>query len=138
MSEINNEVRLIGRIGNVPAEEIQHLSKRDGSGTVAKLDLRLAVTKLKSKKTPKETNWFTVELWGNQAESVAKYKKKGEEVTVLGELDTDQWEKDGKKQTKYKVANAQVYFNSGGSQQPRQSKGQSTHDNDDESDFPPF
>lgn len=46
------------------------------------------------------TEWHRVVVWGRQAETVAKYLRKGREVHVIGQIQTREWEgEDG--QTRY-------------------------------------
>ena len=47
----------------------------------------------------KSTNWFAAALFGKRAESLAPYLKKGQEVTIFGQLTLREWtNKDGVKQ----------------------------------------
>ena len=42
-----------------------------------------------------KTEWHRVVLFGNRAESVGKYFKKGSPIVIEGKLQTRKWEKDG-------------------------------------------
>ena len=42
-------------------------------------------------------------LWGNTAEMVQRYHSKGDLIGLQGSLEQDDWEKDGVKQTNYKL-----------------------------------
>lgn len=45
---------------------------------------------------PKErTDWVQWEIWGPQAENLAKFVKKGSQVLVRGSIRNHSWEKDG-------------------------------------------
>lgn len=45
----------------------------------------------------KKTNWFNCAVWGKRASSLEQYMKKGQQVTVYGELSTREYEgKNGK------------------------------------------
>lgn len=47
----------------------------------------------------KTTNWFNCSVWGKRGESLAEYLKKGQQVTVYGQLTLRQYEgRDGSKQ----------------------------------------
>lgn len=46
------------------------------------------------------TLYVDAELWEDQAERFADQLRKGDDVHVVGELKTDQWEKDGQRQSK--------------------------------------
>ena len=56
------------------------------------------------------TVFLDVTVWGPPGESVAKFKKKGEQVAVTGRLRLDQWEKDGEKRQKLSVVAENVQF----------------------------
>lgn len=57
-----------------------------------------------------ETLFIDVEVWEKTAELCEKYLKKGRSVLVKGRLKMDTWEKDGVKNTKFKLVNADVEF----------------------------
>lgn len=44
----------------------------------------------------KHTNWVNCTMFGNRAEKLAPYLKKGTSVAVFGELDKREWESNGK------------------------------------------
>lgn len=47
----------------------------------------------------KTTNWFSCQVWGKRAESIAQYLAKGSQVTVFGSLTMREWtNKEGVKQ----------------------------------------
>ena len=50
-----------------------------------------------------ETTFIDVTFWGANAENVSKYLHKGDAILIEGRLKQDQWEKDGKKQTRLRV-----------------------------------
>jgi len=43
------------------------------------------------------TEWFRCKCFGPQAELIAKYVKKGNQLMVIGKMRTSEWEKDGEK-----------------------------------------
>ncbi len=50
------------------------------------------------------TEWFSVDLWGKQAESLTEFLRKGKQVLVEGRMSTDEWtDKDGQKRKTVKV-----------------------------------
>ncbi len=51
-----------------------------------------------------------VEIWGANAENVAKYLKKGSGVMASGDLSIDSYEKEGSKHVSVKLVNAEVEF----------------------------
>ncbi|HWT92735.1 MAG TPA: single-stranded DNA-binding protein [Solirubrobacteraceae bacterium] len=54
--------------------------------------MRLAVPRPKGSK--KNADFFTVEVWGKQADSAAKWLKEGREVAVAGRLEQREWRDD--------------------------------------------
>lgn len=93
-----NNVSLVGRAGKDP--EIKNFQSGSKVAT-----LNMAVTRPTKEK---ETDWFTVKIWGNQAEIASKYIKKGHVFGVTGSLRTEEWEKDGTKHSKVVVVANQV------------------------------
>jgi single-strand DNA-binding protein len=66
----------------------------------------------------KKTNWLKCTIWGKRAESgLVQYLVKGQQVTIVGELSTDEWtDKDGNKRTDMavRVADLELGGKSGG------------------------
>lgn len=76
-----NAVCLVGRVGQDP--EVKYFE----SGSV-KCNLNLAVNRPTKNK---ETDWFTLEIWGKTAEIAANYVKKGSQIGIEGSLIMDSW-----------------------------------------------
>ena len=105
MAELN-KVFLAGNLTRDP--EVRHIA----SGT-AVADLRLAISrrsKDSSGKDRDEVVYVDVTVWDRQAETCGQYLTKGSPVLVEGRLKFDQWEKDGKKQSKLSVVGERVQF----------------------------
>ncbi len=51
-----------------------------------------------------ETVWFNCALWGQRADSVAQFLKKGQKVFVRGEMTVRAWESNGKSGTDIDVS----------------------------------
>lgn len=81
-----NLCQFIGRLGSDP--EIRYLS--DGSPVA---NLRLAVGW--KTKNGEGCEWITVVFFGNIADVVGTYLKKGSRIYVSGRFRTRQWDKDG-------------------------------------------
>lgn len=95
---INAHVTLCGRIANPGALK--------PIGDHVKLGFRLAVDR--RAKVDNEwqnvTTWWTVEIWGKDAEFLAKRIAKGSPVTVMGEPYSEEWTAaDGTKRTDLRV-----------------------------------
>ncbi|MCK5178585.1 MAG: single-stranded DNA-binding protein [Candidatus Omnitrophica bacterium] len=78
-----------------------------------------------------EVSYFDIEVWGAVAENCAKYLSKGRGIIVEGRLKQDRWEKDGKTQSRVRIAANSIHFlpnrrddNSG--QQPASNAGSSS------------
>jgi len=93
---------IIGRLTKDP--ELTYLS----SGT-AVCKATIAWSKPYKTKDDKEGEtklFIPTVFWGKQAEIVAEHCKKGNLISVKGQLQTDSWEKDGEKKSMIKL-NAQ-------------------------------
>lgn len=84
----NNQIVVIGRVGNAIMEDLKHLS--NGS-TVA--EVRLAVPRHgKSADGQEITDWIACKFWDRQAEILSDFVHKGDLLSVTGSLRVDQWE----------------------------------------------
>lgn len=61
----------------------------------------------------KETTFFTVEVWRGLAEACANNLSKGSAVTITAEVESNNYEKDGKKYYGYKFTADEVTFMGG-------------------------
>lgn len=57
-----------------------------------------------------ETNFIPVVFWGQQAEALSKYVKKGQQIAIQGELTSRKYEVDGNKRTAYEVVGSNFSF----------------------------
>ena len=76
-----NSVNLVGRAGANP--EVQYFE----SGTV-KATISMAVRR-RGKNT--DPDWFSIELWNKNAETVANYVRKGDLFGITGYLKIESW-----------------------------------------------
>lgn len=94
-----NSCSFIGRTG----KEVE--VKTFGSGEKV-VTVSLAVSnsyKNKSGEKVEETEWINLEFWGGVAGIAEQYITKGSQIYVEGRYKTDQWEKDGVKQSRVKI-----------------------------------
>lgn len=78
-------------------------------GQTPKTIFSIAINEKRGEK--EETIFVDVECWDKVAESVAEYKRKGDQVLVQGRWKMDEWEdQDGKKKRKWYVRADQVRF----------------------------
>ena len=57
-----------------------------------------------------EVSYFDIEVWGTVAENCSKYLTKGSGIIVEGRLKQDRWEKDGKTQSRVRIAANSIHF----------------------------
>lgn len=94
-----NRVFLLGNLTRDP--EVRYIP----SGQ-AVAELRLAVShkyKTQGGEEKEETCYVDVNAWGRTAEVCGQYLSKGSPLLVEGRLKYDEWEKDGKKNSKLRV-----------------------------------
>ena len=107
MTDINSVV-LVGRITKDVGSDERSFSYI-GNGT-AKATVNIAVNRSvkKGEKWEDETSFFDVVIWGKMAENLKPRLTKGKQISVMGFLKQDRWEKDGQKQSKIYVNAEQV------------------------------
>lgn len=95
----NNQLVIIGRVGNVPAED----SRNTPSGSRV-VEVRLAVNRPgKDPSGNSVTDWISCQFWNKQGENLAEFAKKGDLISVSGSIRVDNWEQEGQKRQKYFV-----------------------------------
>ena len=91
MSTIN-KVILMGNLGKAP-----ELRKTETSSVVS-FSIATSETYLnKAGEKVQETDWHNIVFWNKQAETIAKFFRKGDSIIVEGKLTTRSYEKDGQK-----------------------------------------
>jgi len=78
-----NTITLVGRAGRDP--ELRFFE----SGTSV-ANLTMAVDKASSNRE-EEPDWFSLEIWGKQAQVAAEYVRKGSLIGVVGRMTSEQW-----------------------------------------------
>lgn len=69
-----------------------------------------------------KTAWVTCKILGERAEKLAPYLTKGSLVTVTGELQLDEWEKEGQKHSRMAMIVKDMQLPPKSSGQPQQSQ----------------
>ncbi|MFN4299367.1 MAG: single-stranded DNA-binding protein [Thermaurantimonas sp.] len=92
MSGSLNKVMIIGNLGADP--EYKTL---ENNATVARLRIATTESYVKDGQKVENTEWHTVNLWRNLADTAHKYLKKGDKVYIEGKLKTRSWEENGQK-----------------------------------------
>jgi len=102
-----NRVVLVGNLTKDP--ELRHTQ-----GGTAVCKLRLAVNTRRKDETGQWTdkpNYFSVSVFGNQAESCSQYLSKGRPVAIDGRLDWREWQaQDGAKREAVEIVAESVQF----------------------------
>ena len=99
-----NKVILIGNLGQDPEEPRK-------VGDTCVLDISIATVR-RVKNGENQTDWHTITCWGNTAEAVPKYMKKGRQVYIEGRIQYDTWDdkETGQKRKKAKIVAESVQF----------------------------
>jgi single-strand DNA-binding protein len=94
MNNLNNSVRLTGRLGAAPESKLTDSDKK-----LAKLSLATDFFERNaSDQLVKETHWHHLVVWGKQAEIAEKYLAKGSQIAIEGRLSNRYYtDKDGVK-----------------------------------------
>lgn len=104
-----NKTILVGHLGANPSDDLRYTPNGN-----AVCNLRLATNRTwKNSKGEKqtETQWHRIVVWGDTAESCAKYLSKGRQIYVEGRLQTRSWEdKDKNKRYTTEVVAERVQF----------------------------
>lgn len=95
---INNEQRIIGRLGATP--ELETVGKDNIS--IARFSVAVSRRKKANEENAK-TDWFDCVAWRGTAEYICKYGRKGKLIAVSGAMEKEEYEKDGAKQTRWKL-----------------------------------
>lgn len=84
------------------------------------------------------TNYIDCTMFGKRAESLNQYLTKGTQLSVVGLLHQDRWEKDGTKRSKLsiKVSDVQLLGSKGGQTKQVESSGPETTSDVFEDDIP--
>jgi single-strand DNA-binding protein len=101
-----NRVVLVGNLTKDP--ELRHTP-----GGTPVCSLRIAVNSRRRDESGQwadKPNYFSISVFGNQAESCAQYLSKGRPVAVDGRLEWREWEKDGVKREAVEVVADSVQF----------------------------
>ena len=94
----NNVVSINGRL-------TREAELRFSTNGTAILKFSIAVNRSvkKGDKWEDEASFFDCTFFGKMAESVNKYLEKGKQVSIIGELVQNRWEKDGKQNSKVEI-----------------------------------
>ena len=100
-----NSVNIMGNLTRDP--EIKYTSS---GKSVCNLSIANNRVYNKGSERVTEVSYFDIEVWGAVAENCAKYLKKGSGIIVEGRLRQDRWERDGKTQSRVRIAANNIHF----------------------------
>ena len=89
MSNLRNQVQLIGNVGNAPETTTFESGKK-----VCRLSLATNEYYKREGEKVQDTQWHNLVAWGKQAELIENYVSKGKEIAVQGKLTTRSYETD--------------------------------------------
>lgn len=104
-----NSVTLIGNVGRDP-----DVKTTASGGTIVTLSLATSERKKVNGEWADETQWHRIVVFGQTAEFVSKYVKKGTCLAVTGQVVYREWDKDGVKQRSTEIRAKTVDFFNGG------------------------
>jgi single-strand DNA-binding protein len=129
-----NQVLLLGRLGKDP--ELRPV----GSTKVCSFSLATSERRKATEDKPAvdHTEWHNIVVWGNLAETCAKYLKKGRRVYVDGKITTRNWEKEGVKHYRTEIMAKSVQFLDGDSVDKKEGQSAQKQQHTDDWDNIPF
>lgn len=106
MAKDLNYVVIIGRLVRDPE------TKYTASGTaITKFSIANNDTYMQNNERKEHTNFFDINVWGNQAINCEKYLKKGNQVAVSGYLRQNRWQdQNGQARSKIEITANSVQF----------------------------
>ena len=94
MSNLRNNVQLIGNVGKAP-----EITNFESGKKVARFSLATNEFYYVEDEKTQQTYWHNLVAWGNQADIIEKYVSKGKEIAISGKLTSRSYEnKEGVKQ----------------------------------------
>jgi single-strand DNA-binding protein len=106
MSNLRNQVQLIGNVGNAP--EIKNF---ESGKKVSSFSLATNEYYHKEGEKIQQTDWHNVVAWGKQAELIEKYVDKGKEVAIRGKLTSRSYETEtGEKRYVTEILVSEILF----------------------------
>ena len=135
MSKSINQVLLIGNIGKDP--EVRTL---DGGMKVATFSLATSTGGYKKQDgtdVPEKTQWHNIVCWRSLADICEKYVHKGDRLTVFGQIQYREYEKDGVKKYATDIIATDLLL-SGKADNPGARPPVTAADAPAQSDFPPM
>ena len=115
-----NSVNIMGNLTRDP-----ELKYTNSGKSVCNLSIANNRVYTKSGEKVTEVSYFDIEVWGVIAENCVKFLSKGSGIIVEGRLKQDRWDKDGKTQSRVRIAANNIHFlpkRGSGNQEPSSNK----------------
>lgn len=107
MAQDINDVTLIGRLTRDLGSDERSFGYTQSGVARASIDIAVNRSKKQGDQWIEEVSYFTVLLWGKNAENLKPYLTKGKQICVRGFLKQERWEKDGQKQSRVVIVSEQ-------------------------------
>ena len=107
MAQDINDVTLIGRLTRDLGSDERSFGYTQNGVARASVDIAVNRSKKQGDQWIEEVSYFTVLLWGKNAENLKPYLTKGKQICVRGFLKQERWEKDGQKQSRVVIVSEQ-------------------------------
>jgi len=117
-----NNITISGRVGRDPELRTTANGKNVANLTVA------VDRPFKDSSGERQTDWFTVTLWGQSADFACQYIEKGRSVVVSGRMESRKYDKDGTQVTVWDLVADRIEPIGGVSDNKPSSKPQATGD----------
>ena len=106
MSNLRNQVQLIGNVGNAP-----EITNFESGKKLSRFAMATNETYHKEGEKIQQTEWHNIVAWGKQAELVEKYVDKGKEVAIRGKLTSRSYEiQNGEKRYVTEILVSEILF----------------------------
>ncbi len=131
-----NKITIVGNLGRDPELRYTPQGKAVCSFSMATNEKK----RDKSGEMSDITTWFRITLWGNQAETAAKYLAKGRQVYIEGRLRVEEWtDRDNNTRQSLEVTATDMHFLGGADRSgPDSYNDQVEHDDHDTHSGPPM
>lgn len=116
MAQDINDVTLIGRLTRDLGSDERSFGYTQSGVARASIDIAVNRSKKQGDQWIEEVSYFTVLLWGKNAENLKPYLTKGKQICVRGFLKQERWEKDGQKNSRVVIVSEQCQLLGGNSE----------------------
>lgn len=102
----NNNVNLIGHLGQDPEKK-----QFANGGSIVAFNLAVTERFKKNEETVTKTHWLRCVVYGLRGDTIMKYTKKGDKISLCGSIAVDQYkDKDGNSRTSTYIKVSDFHF----------------------------